>query len=621
MRGLATPTIVVVRPEKSFCGVNYWAERLTAELRALGVAVETMTAAEFARAARRPHIDGAICNLEIGSDTRNGDVAHLLRGLLRMRVPKARRLVVIHSAFKPAQLRLSRPMAHLAVAYQWLFYRVLARCATLVALTDAMRDELRRRGLASLTVGGPGMYAAPAGGRPERHDDAFLIGLIGHPYAAKRYDVAVRAFRALDEAERAKARLVVVGGDPTLYPQAAAALHAELAQLPSEQVVVTGLLDEDTMNSWLARLDLAMMPYEQRLSSSDILSRAVGAGVPALVTPLPLFAPWIESGGAIPVTQWPEDATTALKEILTGAQDLRPMRQATEQLAQADSVRSVAERFLAAMRIDWKAAATMERFSVVVPAYNESQTIFNNIKETVETLAAFDYDFEIIVVDDGSNDETYLHAARLLDDHGGRVRVVRYDVNQGKGNALMCGAAYATGEYVVFLDADMDLHPRQLPTFFGIMSATGADVVIGAKRHPLSKVNYPFIRKIYSAVYYVMIRVLFGLPIRDTQTGLKVFKTSVLRNVFPRILVKRFAFDIEVLTNAHRLGYKIVDAPVTLEFKRGEGRVRSSDVKSMLLDTLSVFYRMHILRYYDAIPPRPLSELAAVQESFEVSKP
>jgi hypothetical protein len=411
---------------------------------------------------------------------------------------------------------------------------------------------------------------------------------------------------------------VVVGGDPARFPEAAAALHAELARLPADRVIVTGLLDEFELNAWISRLDLALMPYESRLSSSDTLSRVVGAGVPALVTSQPIFEPWIRAGGAIAVERWPQDATPVLKEILHGGQDLATMRQATEQLAQADSVRSVAERFLAAMRIDWDAATTVERFSVVVPAYNESQTIFNNLKETVETLAAFDYDFEVIVVDDGSNDETYLQAARLLDDLGGRVRVVRYDVNQGKGNALMCGAAYATGEYVVFLDADMDLHPRQLPTFFGIMSATGADVVIGAKRHPLSKVNYPFVRKIYSAVYYVMIRVLFGLPIRDTQTGLKVFKTEVLRNVFPRILVKRFAFDIEVLTNAHRLGYQIVDAPVTLEFKRGEGRVRFSDVKSMLLDTLSVFYRMHVLRYYDAIPPRPLGELPAARESVEI---
>jgi glycosyltransferase involved in cell wall biosynthesis len=257
--------------------------------------------------------------------------------------------------------------------------------------------------------------------------------------------------------------------------------------------------------------------------------------------------------------------------------------------------------------------------SVVVPAYNESGAIYRNLSEAVETLIALGYDFEVIVVDDGSGDETFLHAAQLIDVHGGRVRIVRYDVNQGKGNALMCGTSYAKGDYVIFLDADLDLHPRQLPRFFEIMDQTGVDVVIGSKRHPESKVEYPFVRRVYSAVYYTMIRMLFGLPVRDTQTGLKVFKTQVLRDVFPRILVKRFAFDIEVLTNAHRLGYTIADAPVQLEFRRGTGRVKMKDAKSMFIDTLGVFYRMHVLHYYDALPHRALDTLSAAEGSFEVT--
>jgi glycosyltransferase involved in cell wall biosynthesis len=264
---------------------------------------------------------------------------------------------------------------------------------------------------------------------------------------------------------------------------------------------------------------------------------------------------------------------------------------------------------------------TQGLLSVIVPAYNESDAIFHNLTEVIETLQQLGFEFEVILVDDGSVDETFLHAARLLGAYeGGKVRVVRYDVNQGKGNALMCGAGYANGDYIVFLDADMDLHPKQLPRFFEIMDATGADVVIGSKRHPESNVNYPFVRKIYSAIYYLMIRVLFGLPVRDTQTGLKVFKAKVLRDVFPRILVKRFAFDIEVLTNAHRLGYRIVDAPVTLEFRRGTGRVKLGDAKLIFIDTLGIFYRMHVLHYYDSVPQAPLASLPAMEGSFEVTE-
>jgi len=260
------------------------------------------------------------------------------------------------------------------------------------------------------------------------------------------------------------------------------------------------------------------------------------------------------------------------------------------------------------------------RISVVMPAYNEATHIVENLRETVKTLDELGYDFEIVLVDDGSPDQTYLYAAAVLTDHPDVVRVIHYDENRGKGNALVCGAWYARGDYIAFLDADMDLHPAQLPTFFDIMKAENADVVIGSKRHPLSRVNYPRKRRLYSTVYYGIIRALFGLPVRDTQTGLKVFRREVVQRVFPRILAKRFAFDIEVLANVHRLGYKIVDAPVTLEFQRPFGRIHWSDIRNILLDTGAIFYRMYILRYYDRAMEGRLEEMRFDAESREVGE-
>lgn len=259
------------------------------------------------------------------------------------------------------------------------------------------------------------------------------------------------------------------------------------------------------------------------------------------------------------------------------------------------------------------------KISVIMPAYNEARHIVSNLLEVVETLSSFEYNFEVIVVDDGSPDMTYLEAAKLLSTHPELIRVVHYEENQGKGNALICGTSFARGEYVVFLDADMDLHPSQLPVLFAIMDAEKADAVIGSKRHPASVVNYPVRRRIYSSVYYTIIRLLFGLPVKDTQTGLKVFKREVLDRVFPRILVKRFAFDIEVLANAHHLGYKIVDAPVTLEFQRGSfGRIHLGDVFKIFVDTLAIFYRMHILKYYDSVPQVTREEMRAESLGREV---
>ncbi len=239
------------------------------------------------------------------------------------------------------------------------------------------------------------------------------------------------------------------------------------------------------------------------------------------------------------------------------------------------------------------------KVSILMPAYNESETIARNLREVVSTFYELHADFEVILIDDGSPDRTYLHAIRVLSEHPEFVRVVRYDVNLGKGNALITGAACARGDYIVFLDADMDLHPSQLSEFFGIMRRTSADAVIGSKHHPKSNVHYPALRRCYSLGYYLFIRLLFGLPLRDTQTGLKLFKKSLLADVFPRVLAKRFAFDIELLAVANNLGYKVVDAPVQLDFRRKLNRIKANDVWRLFLDTMAIFYRLRILRYYD----------------------
>jgi glycosyltransferase involved in cell wall biosynthesis len=258
--------------------------------------------------------------------------------------------------------------------------------------------------------------------------------------------------------------------------------------------------------------------------------------------------------------------------------------------------------------------------SILMPAYNEAQSIAENVCETVETMRALGIDFEIVVVDDGSLDGTHTAAGNALRTWPDYVRVVRCARNEGKGNALICGTGYSKGDYVAFLDADMDLHPEQLARFFAIMKASDADAVIGSKFHPDSKVDYPFVRRVYSLFYYMLVRALFGLPVRDTQTGIKLFKRPVLEYVLPRILVKRFAFDLELLANVHHFGFRIVEAPVTLNFQRVCSRLRLPAVWNVLLDTLAIFYRMRILRYYDR-PERFTQSLDSAAGSHEIVVP
>jgi glycosyltransferase involved in cell wall biosynthesis len=224
-----------------------------------------------------------------------------------------------------------------------------------------------------------------------------------------------------------------------------------------------------------------------------------------------------------------------------------------------------------------------------MPAYNEARSIFACVQETARALEGTEY--EIIVVDDGSADNTRAEALRAAEVNG-QVKVVAYGENSGKGHALKYGFGHTAGELVAFLDADLDLHPCQIWTLYEVMQQTGADVVIGSKRHPESKLDYPWQRRFVSWGYFTLVHLLFGLPIHDTQTGIKLFKREVLERVFPRMQVQRFAHDLELLVGAHRFGYRIAEAPVSLNFREGKmgplALARASF--NTWLDTLRVFY-------------------------------
>ncbi|MBN1914089.1 MAG: glycosyltransferase [Candidatus Omnitrophica bacterium] len=241
------------------------------------------------------------------------------------------------------------------------------------------------------------------------------------------------------------------------------------------------------------------------------------------------------------------------------------------------------------------------KISIVMPAYNEAERIAHGIEETARTFNDFGCAWELLVIDDGSSDDTYAKACALLEKYPHNLIVRKNSFNMGKGRALKKSFRYLSGDHVVFLDADMDLHPAQIQTLFDIMRLDRADIVIGSKMHPNSIVDYPLQRRLISLVYYLLVRVLFKLPCHDTQTGLKLFKSEVLRRVLPRILVKKFAFDLEVLVNAHHLGFMITEAPIVLNTQRRYGRIGLGAIFVTLRDTLAVFYRMHILKYYDRI--------------------
>jgi len=241
--------------------------------------------------------------------------------------------------------------------------------------------------------------------------------------------------------------------------------------------------------------------------------------------------------------------------------------------------------------------------SLVVPAYKQEKTIIKDINALDKALSAFPFKHEIIVVVDGFVDKTY-EKVKSQKSKVKSLQVFGYEDNRGKGSAIKLGVKEARGDIIGFIDAGMDLDPSEISIILDIMDWNKADIVLGSKLHPESKVNYPIARKILSWGYRSLTHLLFGFKVKDTQVGLKLFRGKVAKDVFSKIIVKKFAFDIEVLAVSYKLGYtKIYEAPIKLNFK-GVSSITSKSFWNvifwMLWDTIAVFYRLKILQYYDS---------------------
>jgi len=226
--------------------------------------------------------------------------------------------------------------------------------------------------------------------------------------------------------------------------------------------------------------------------------------------------------------------------------------------------------------------------SVIMPAFNEGNHIYANVLQVCDALKGLD--FEVIVVDDGSLDDTFRESQRATA-AGYPVRSVQHKVNRGKGAALFYGFEFTTGDYIAFLDADLEIHPSYTREFLHRLNESNADLVIGTKVPRTNQV--PVARRMMSLVYRALVSVLFGLSLSETQTGIKLFRRDVLEMCVPRLRVSRFAFDVELLVAASRFGYRIVEFPVEVGFNRQSSlqRIRPMQIAGMLWDTLLIYYR------------------------------
>ncbi len=242
--------------------------------------------------------------------------------------------------------------------------------------------------------------------------------------------------------------------------------------------------------------------------------------------------------------------------------------------------------------------ASRPLLTVVVPVYNGGDEVVDNVGVIQHAVAGGlpGEEIEIVVVSDGSVDGT---AERLLEARSDAVRVIHYDRNLGKGYAVKAGALAAHGDWIALIDADLDLDPASIPAYLELARREQLDFAIGSKRHPESVVYYPATRRAASWCYQQLNRLLFHLDVRDTQVGLKVFRREVVEDVLPLLLVKQFAFDLELLAVSTALGHgRIRELPVRLDYRFTGSGVRSMAVVRALIDTAAVFYRLRILRTY-----------------------
>lgn len=238
--------------------------------------------------------------------------------------------------------------------------------------------------------------------------------------------------------------------------------------------------------------------------------------------------------------------------------------------------------------------------SVIIPCYKQEKQVASNIRKIEQVLSQLQYNYEIIAVVDGKTDNTFKEAKKVKSKN---VKVFGYQTNRGKGYALRYGMARSKGNIVAFIDGGSDLNPTGLQMLLSHFEWYNADIIVGSKWHPVSKVKYPYWRKIMSRTYGLLVKILFGLRVRDTQLGMKFFRREVLEKVLPRLLVKKWAFDIEILSVADRLGFKrIYEAPIELNWKEVESSISKNlpgTIMDVFFDTLAVFYRLRITRYYD----------------------
>ncbi len=234
--------------------------------------------------------------------------------------------------------------------------------------------------------------------------------------------------------------------------------------------------------------------------------------------------------------------------------------------------------------------------SVVIPAYNEAARIRASLASLAEYLPAISDPCEVLIVDDGSRDETATAVeafGQALPRGGITVRLLRNGQNRGKGYSIKHGVLMATGEFLLLTDADLSTPIEELPRLLRPVVLEGYGIAFGSRGLPESRVekHQPAWRELMGRCFNRLVRAITGLPFHDTQCGFKVMRRQEILPLFRAARVERFAYDVEILYLARKAGIRALEVPVIWRNSSGSKVNPLVDSLGMLKDIVRVVRR------------------------------
>lgn len=204
--------------------------------------------------------------------------------------------------------------------------------------------------------------------------------------------------------------------------------------------------------------------------------------------------------------------------------------------------------------------------SLIIPAYNEASRLNHTLDQVLSYLQTQPYTSEVLVIDDGSADNTVeiAKASFAAFPHQINARVIQYQPNRGKGYAVRLGLLAASGTVAVFSDADLSTPISELPKLLDPIVAGEYDVIFGSRAldPTLVGVHQPLLREWSGRLFNAIMRRAINLPYADTQCGFKAFRMAVCRPIIEGAILDRFGFDVELLYLAHHAGLRLREQPV-----------------------------------------------------------